>query len=120
MNKYKDQWLEKPVKWHDYKIGTYHISAIGNSHQDLEPEEHSGPCLRSLYDKYIKGEEEGKGVFQLGNILHAELQRIYKINHPNSVFEFPIVFTINNDEGVRQLRQKARSFASELLKEWGL
>ena len=96
-NEYEKYWLIDEKEWHENEIGIYHISAVGISHQDLEPEEHSGPCLRSKYFVYLEGENHNQasiGNFYMGNLLHAESQGIYKKNHPNSVGEFPIVYKI--------------------------
>lgn len=90
--KYFDEVEEK--EWHEYKIGTYHISAVGNSHKDRSPQEHYGPCLRSTFWNYKDPEDKddkGLGNLRMGNILHRVAQEIYKKNNPNSVIEFPIV-----------------------------
>lgn len=100
-NKFHEYWVIDEKPWHEYHEKIYHISAIGVSHQDLEPEESSGPCLRDKYFVYLEGEnhsDETKGNFKLGNYLHAENQRIYKLNTPNSVSEFPLIYKIMNGE----------------------
>ena len=99
-NLYNKYWIEEPKKAHEYKIGTYHVSQIGNSHGDLEPAEHSGPCLRQGYFEYLDPTEFGdgtKGNFHLGNILHEEAQKIMKINNPAVVNEFPVRMWIFDD-----------------------
>lgn len=107
INEFKKYWTIREKDWHEYKIGTYHISAIGVSHQDLEPEEHSGPCLRDKYFTYLAGEEhsiETEGNFYLGNLLHREAQAIYKKNHPNSTSEFPLVYNIDSNGEPLEIR----------------
>lgn len=106
-NLYEKYWVINEKDWHEYKTGTYHVSAIGVSHQDLEPEEHSGPCLRDKYFVYLEGENhsiETQGNFGLGNLLHAEGQEIYKKNNPNSVSEFPLVYNIDNNGEPLEIR----------------
>ena len=98
-NEYEKYWVINEKEWHENEIGIYHISAVGISHQDLEPEEHSGPCLRNKYFVYLEGENHNlatTGNFKMGNYLHAEAQEIYKKNHPNSVGEFPIVYELDS------------------------
>lgn len=94
-NKYKKYFIEDEEKeWHNYKVGTYHISAVGNSHKELSPQEHYGPCLRSTFWNYkdpAERDEKSIGNLRMGNILHGIAQEIYKKNRPNSIIEFPIV-----------------------------
>ena len=92
-NLYRKYWIEKPKKVHGYKMGVYHVSQIGNSHADLQPGEHSGPCLRQGYWDYIDSiefEDGTVGNFHIGNILHEDIQRIAKLNNPAVVNEFPL------------------------------
>ena len=99
-NLYHKYWIEEPKKVHEYKIGTYHVSQIGNSHGDLEPAEHSGPCLRQGYFEYLDPTEfdDGtKGNFHMGNIIHKEIQRIMKINNPAIINELPLRMWIYDD-----------------------
>lgn len=90
--------------WHRNVIGEYHVSSIGLSHADLEPEEHYGPCLRATYFNYKNNNDmdlNNKGNVTMGKILHEHVQRIYKERHPNSIIEFPIF--INYDEDIKIL-----------------
>ena len=99
-NLYPKYWIEKPKKVHEYKIGTYHVSQIGNSHKNLEPKEHSGPCLRQGYWEYLDPTEFEIGTvgnFHIGNILHEEIMRILKINNPAVISEFPLRMWIFDD-----------------------
>lgn len=92
-NLYKKYWIEEPKEVHEYKIGTYHVSQIGNSHLDLDFDEHSGPCLRQGYWEYLEPIEQKDGTagnFHIGRILHEEIQRIAKINNPAIINEFPL------------------------------
>lgn len=94
-NKFEKYFIKKDTEWHSYKIGEYHVSAVGCSHQDLEPEEHYGPCLRSTaldYTDPIEKTIETKGNLKMGNMLHKKSQSVYKHNNPNSVIEFPLKF----------------------------
>lgn len=99
-NEYRKYYYEREVDWHETKIGIYHVSAIGNSHKDLDPQEHSGPCLRETFFGYtdpIKNDDKSQGNFHMGDILHPIVQGIYKKNVPNSVIEFPIVIQLTKD-----------------------
>jgi hypothetical protein len=89
-NKFEKYFKKKDGEWHNYKIGVYHVSAIGCTHQNLEPEEHYGPCLRSTYYDYVETVEKNEGAFKIGNILHEHVQDVYKKNEPASIVEFPI------------------------------
>ena len=98
-NKYRKYYYEIDTEWHENKIGTYHVSGIGNSHKDLDPWEHAGPCLRDTYWDYldpIEDNDETAGNFHIGKILHEIIQDIYKHNVPNSIIEFPIVIKHND------------------------
>ena len=97
INKYRKYYFENEEDWHTYEIGTYHVSAVGNSHKDLNPHDHSGPCLRATYFDYIhpiENDDKSEGNFHIGRILHKVIQEIYKINVPNSIIEFPIVLEV--------------------------
>lgn len=92
-NKYGIYWKEEPKEWHRNLIGEYHVSAIGVDHQEFNPNDHSGPCLRQTFYFYVDPlpfTEQTEGNFHMGRIIHKELQRIYIINHPNAVAEFPL------------------------------
>lgn len=92
-NQYLKYWVENPKKVHAYEMGTYHVSTVGISHKDLEPGEHSGPCLRQGYWDYIDRIEfrpETLGNFEEGIILHKRIQEIMKINNPATINEFPL------------------------------
>jgi len=97
INKYFEK-LEND--WHEYKIGTYHISAVGSSHADLEPEEHTGPCLRRTYWDYLdlEPQDEIEGNLLLGIILHEFVQTIYKNNNPACIIEYPIILDFEEGE----------------------
>lgn len=92
-NLYHKYWIKVPREVHTYEIGTYHVSQIGNSHIDLEFDEHSGPCLRQGYWQYLDPIEYSAGTlgnFHMGRILHEEIQKITKINNPAVINEFPL------------------------------
>jgi len=99
-NQFEKYFIKKDTEWHSYKIGEYHVSAVGCSHQDLEPEEHYGPCLRSTYWDYldpVEKELSGKGNLRMGNILHGIVQDIYKESYPACSIEFPILLTFSDE-----------------------
>lgn len=99
-NRYKKYFIEKEGEWHEYEIGIYHVSSIGNTHEGINPQEHYGPCLRATYWEYLDPEErddESTGNFRMGEILHEIAQKIYKKNHPNSVIEFPIIYRLTTN-----------------------
>ncbi len=92
-NHYNEFWINKPKAVHEYEIGTYHVSQVGNSHSDMEDNEHSGPCLRQGYYQYLNPAErrdETIGNFHIGNILHEKIQEILKLNNPAVINEFPL------------------------------
>ena len=92
-NQYQKYWIEVPKEWHENKIGIYHVSSIGCSSERLDPEDHSGPCLRETFYNYINFidyDDTSKGNFHQGRLMHKEAQRIYRINHPASIDEFPL------------------------------
>jgi hypothetical protein len=94
MNKYREYFLKEETEWHSREIGVYHVSQIGNSHKELDPQKHYGPCLLSTYEDYKNPEERdllSTGNLAMGTLLHKVVQKRYKKNHPNSVIEFPIV-----------------------------
>ncbi|MHA1795249.1 MAG: CRISPR-associated protein Cas4 [Promethearchaeota archaeon] len=90
----------KNESWHEYEIGIYHVSEIGCSHDNLEPEEHYGPCLRKTYMIYqdiLRDEDPSRsGIFEIGKIIHEIIQREYIEGH-NAVFEFPLILNINDE-----------------------
>jgi hypothetical protein len=99
-NLYEEFWIEEPKKTHEYEIGTYHVSQVGVNHSDLEYDEHSGPCLRQGFLEYKEPKEQSNGTignFHIGNILHAEVQRIAKINNPAVINEFPLRMWIRDN-----------------------
>ena len=80
--------------WHQNKIGTYHVSAIGNSHQDLEPEEHYGPCLRATATQYTQPPDKTLhflGTVHIGKLIHRIIQENFKEKNPNAKIEYPII-----------------------------
>ena len=92
-NLYNKYWIENEQEIHTYDIGTYHVSQIGNSHTDLESDEHSGPCLRQGYWEYLEPIEKSVstiGNFELGKIIHEKIQELMKLNNPATVNEFPL------------------------------
>ncbi len=92
-NEYRKYWKAKPREWHENKIGIYHVSSIGCNHQDLDPDNHSGPCLRSTYWDYvdpIPNSDETDGNLEEGNRHHKDLQKIIKEWKPNSIIEYPV------------------------------
>jgi len=102
-NKYQVYWIEKPKEWHSNTIGIYHVSSVGCNHQDLNPDEHSGPCIRQTFYEYINpidDNDQTKGNFHVGTIDHKEVIRIYRSNNPNAVDEFPIYLKLVNKDGI--------------------
>lgn len=100
-NKYEDYWVEKPVERHRNIIGEYHVSSIGCDHSDLEPKDQSGPCMRETFYQYITPTNRPtivEGNFHQGRMMHKESQRIYLINHPNSIAEFPLAIKIQRGD----------------------
>lgn len=98
-NLYRKYWIETPVPTHEYMIGIYHVSQIGNSHQDLDSDEHSGPCLRQGYWQYLEPIELTEGTlgnFHMGRLLHRNVQEIMKINNPATINEFPLRYWTND------------------------
>ena len=92
-NLYHKYWIEVPREVHEYIIGTYHVSQIGNSYIDLEFDEHSGPCLRQGYWQYldpIKYTAGTLGNFHVGGAIHKSIQILMKKNNPAVVNEFPL------------------------------
>jgi len=90
-NEYIDYMINRHTEWHTNEVGKYHISAIGNSHADLDPKDHYGPCIRSTYIDYVNKLPHSLtslGNFKLGNILHKHIQKVYKKNHPLCSIEF--------------------------------
>lgn len=98
-NKYREYFDKQEVEWHSRQIGVYHVSQIGNSHKDKNPQDHYGPCLLSTYEDYQQPEEKdlhSTGNLAMGTLLHKVVQKRYKKNHPNSVIEFPIIVYFSN------------------------
>jgi len=92
-NQYKKYWIEDPVEHHKNIIGEYHVSSIGCNNQHLPPNKHAGPCLRQTFYVYVDPMEntnQTEGNFHIGRILHAEAQRIYRLNHDASIAEYPL------------------------------
>lgn len=91
-NQYEKYFEAKPTEWHRNIIGEYHVSAVGVNHQDLEQNEHSGPCLRDTFYGYvnpIKQKISTTGNFKVGNIFHKYVQDRAKANRP-CIVEFPL------------------------------
>ena len=100
-NQWKKYW-EDPhaVTRHENIIGVYHVSAIGCDHSWMEPDQHSGPCLRQTFYNYVAPVEKNlksKGNLNQGTVMHKEAQRIYQIKRPFSIIEFPLAKSINKD-----------------------
>ena len=57
VNRFLEVWhpekFNDPIDWHAKRVGVYHVSVIGCNHKDLEPDDHSGPCLREAYWGYV-------------------------------------------------------------------
>jgi len=100
-NKWDKYWKDpNTVVWHKNIIGVYHVSAIGCDHQHLEPEDHSGPCLRQTFYQYVAPVEKNlksKGNLNQGTVMHKEAERIYQIKRSYSIIEFPLAKSINKD-----------------------
>lgn len=100
INNYRKYYYEVDKDWHENRVGVYHVSSIGNSHKELDPHEHSGPCLRETFKGYIdpvENDDKKEGNFHIGRILHKIIQEIYKHNVPNSSIEFPIIIQLASD-----------------------
>jgi len=85
--------------WHRYKIGEYHVSSIGCSHKELDPQTHYGPCLRATYYAYTEPEEKDLktiGNLLMGEILHKIVQERYKGLNPNAIIEYPVTHIYGN------------------------
>jgi hypothetical protein len=98
-NEFRKYWHPEFREWHENKIGTYHVSSVGLNHQDLEPEEHSGPCIRETWYEYtdpIPDRDETVGNFEMGNDIHKPLQEIIKKWKPHVIVEKPLKKIINN------------------------
>ncbi len=92
-NLYEKYWIEKPVLRHSYQIGDYHVSQVGADHSNLAPEDHSGPCLREAFYKYVDAipdTMQTTGNFHQGRLMHTEVQRIYLINNNGAIAEYPV------------------------------
>ena len=99
-NEFQKYWHPEFRDWHENIIGIYHISSIGNSHQDLDSDEHSGPCLRQTYFEYtdpIPNSDETEGNFEEGEEHHKKLQKIIKKWKPNTVIEDPLARIFEKD-----------------------
>ena len=90
-NKFREVWhpeyFYEEVDWHEKIIGVYHISGIGCGHADIDPDEHSGPCLRQVWWDYthpIPHNQETEGNFEMGSDLHEKWQKIVKKWRPGS------------------------------------
>lgn len=102
-NKYEEYFEKEAGEWHRYKVGEYHISAIGLSNKDLDDDEHGGPCLKKLFQRYkdeitmtddeIKAKHLPplkRGIFKYGNTVHEMVQTRRKTVYPWMDMEFAI------------------------------
>ena len=92
-NEYVKYFIIRERDWHEKKIGYYHVSVVGCNHQYLEPDKHSGPCLRAAFYEYTSPKEQSlstKGNFHVGNSVHSEVELKAKINDPFCFPEFPL------------------------------
>lgn len=99
-NEFKKYWHPKFKDWHENIIGVYHISSIGNNHQDLKYNKHSGPCLRQTNWEYtdpLPNSDETEGNFEEGDEHHDKLERIVKKWKPNTVIEKPLAKLFTRD-----------------------
>lgn len=90
---FRKYWHPVFKDWHENIIGVYHISAIGCNHQDLNYNEHSGPCLRQTFWEYVDplpDSDETTGNFEEGNDHHKLLEGIIKKWKPNTIIEKPM------------------------------
>jgi len=103
-NRFLEVWhpeiFRKPRDWHEKIIGIYHISTIGTSKTELDPDEHSGPCLRQTYWQYtlpIQQKQSTVGNFEMGSDLHKSWQKIVKEWYPQADIERTVakIFTRN-------------------------
>lgn len=101
INEYYAYFEGQPIPWHDYAIGNYHLSAIGVSHQELDPKQHSGPCLKKLYDEYQQKfggcyvePPERKGIFKIGIMIHKEIQENAKEKDPSLDVEYALILPL--------------------------
>lgn len=88
------------IDWHEKIIGVYHVSTIGTSHANLDPDDHSGPCLREQFWEYTDPRpqtQETTGNFEMGDDLHEGWQKIVKKWYPQAIIEKTVakVFTRN-------------------------
>jgi len=102
-NKYEKYWIEKEKEWHGYQVGKYHVSSIGADNQNLNKNDHYGPCLRATFYDYtdkIEDKETSTGNKFIGTILHEKVQEITRKNNRLTIVEFPLieqVVTSHND-----------------------
>lgn len=105
-NEFRKYWHPEFKDWHAYEIGTYHVSSIGCSHQHLESDEHSGPCIRQTYYEYtdpLPNSDETDGLMEEGNEHHEKLQKIIKKWKPNSIIEYPVSVLLTREvNGVKE------------------
>jgi len=86
-------WHPEKKEWHENIKGIYHVSSIGTNHQDIDYEDHSGPCLRQTYWEYtdpLPNSDATEGNFEQGREMHERLQKIIKEWKPNTVIEKPL------------------------------
>lgn len=105
-NNFEKYWVIREPNWHEYKSRVYHVSSIGNSYPDLSPDEHYGPDLLSTFFDYVNKKEHdlnSKGNLNMGNLIHKEVQKIYRKNHPFAVTEFALQRLIKNPINKRNI-----------------
>ena len=103
-NEFQKYWHPEKFKklpdWHERTIGIYHISTIGCSHQDIDWDEHSGPCLRETFFEYtdiIPDSDSTEGNYEQGKDIHKGLQKIIKAWKPNTIIEYPLAQLFEKD-----------------------
>lgn len=104
-NKFLEVWHPERFyelrDWHEKIVGIYHISSIGCNHQDLDSDDHSGPCIRNTYWDYVDPRPptiETEGNFEMGDDLHNGWQKVIKKWYPHASIERTVakVFTRGN------------------------
>jgi hypothetical protein len=99
-NEFRKYWHPVFKDWHQNLKGVYHVSSVGCSHQDLDYEEHSGPCLRQTAWEYtdpLSNSDATDGNLEEGHDHHKKLQKIIKKWKPNTVIEKPLAKIFERD-----------------------
>jgi len=106
-NLFVKYWNTDPFDWHRKKEGEYHVSTIGNSHEDLPPEDHYGPCLRAGWYKWQMDKPKSltsEGNLSMGSLLHRIVQEKYKEAYPLCEIESPVMISLYEKETGDEIR----------------